>query len=214
MRNVFQRPETKGRASPIAGDGMRIPQRPVPWLRVFAFISCALLPAYSQSKRDRPTDLQVEAAYLFNFGKFVRWPSNTDTPVAAGDSLEICVLGKDPFGSVLKSTIRGETIEGRPVVARTVLTVQETESCRILFVSSSEEGRLTAILPAIRHQGALTVSNIPHFAERGGMIEFVNLDDRIRFAVNISSVREAGIGLSSELLKVATKVIGQSGGTK
>jgi hypothetical protein len=44
------------------------------------------------------------------------------------------------------------------------------------------------------------------------MIQFVTQEDRIRFAVNVGPIEDAGLSVSSELLKVATKVIGKSGG--
>jgi len=43
------------------------------------------------------------------------------------------------------------------------------------------------------------------------MIEFVPQENRIRFEANLPATEEAGLTLSSELLKVATKVIGKTG---
>lgn len=164
---------------------------------------------FSRGQQARPTESQVKAAYLFNFGKFVRWPAVSP---GSDDSLEICVLGKNPFGSVLDDTVRGETIEGRKVIAKTLPALQDAGGCRILFVSLSEEGRVAGILSEAKHLKALTVSDIPHFAEHGGMIEFINQEERIRFEVNAAPLEEAGLTVSSELLKVATKVIHKSGG--
>jgi hypothetical protein len=175
------------------------------WLAVFTFLSAA----YSPAQQVGPTESQVKAAYLFNFGKFVRWPAPPDS---RKHSLEICVLGKNPFGSVLDATVKGETIDGKSVVARSVLSLHEAESCHILFVSQSEEARLTAILAGAKRLQALTVSDIPHFAERGGMIGLVNQADRIRFEVNVAPLENAGLTVSSELLKVALRVIRKSAG--
>jgi YfiR/HmsC-like len=50
------------------------------------------------------------------------------------------------------------------------------------------------------------VSDIPHFSERGGMIQFIPEGGRIRFEVNLEAADEAGLKLSSELLKVAVAV--------
>jgi hypothetical protein len=50
------------------------------------------------------------------------------------------------------------------------------------------------------------VSDIPHFSERGGMIQFVLEKDKIRFEVNLTNAERAGLKLSSELLKVAIAV--------
>lgn len=156
------------------------------------------------SQTGHPTGSQVKAAYLFNFGKFVRWPVN---PLAGGDAFEICVLGKNPFGAVLQATVEGESIDGKTIIARNLPSIEDAGHCRILFISSSEEGRLSSILSVIRHLHTLTVSDIPAFSQRGGMIEFVSQQDRIRFAVNMAPMSEAGLTVSSELLKVATKVI-------
>ncbi|MGA6982574.1 MAG: YfiR family protein [Candidatus Sulfotelmatobacter sp.] len=212
MAPTFQTLAVVGRLLP---DLKRRPGKFPAWPRrlkfvlLLLFLFVFLLPCL-QAQEARPTDVEVQAAYLFNFGKFVRWPLSEDAQSNLLP-LNICVLGKSSFGSVLDSTVRGETIDGRPVVAKTIPSLQDAASCRIVFISASEEGRLGAILPALRHQGILTVSNIPHFTDRGGMIEFVNFDDRIRFAVNLVPLREAGLSVSSELLKVAIRVIGQMG---
>jgi len=154
-----------------------------------------------------PTESQVKAAYLYNFGKFVRWQADR----AAATSLEICILGKDPFGAVLDSTIAGESIDGRKIVVSRLAKAQDASHCNILFVSLSEENRIGAVLSAVERLGVLTVSDIPHFAERGGMIEFVAREGKIRFEVNRAAAERAHVTLSSELLKVAVKVIDDSG---
>ena len=164
-------------------------------------LSCALLWAQTA----RPSESQVEAAYLYNFGKFVTWPSDR---VNTSDDFTICVLGKDPFGPVLDETVNGEQIDGKNVAIRRISRVQEVRSCNILFVSSSKEERLPAIIVEAQRMHVLTVSDIPHFAERGGTIGLVNHKDRIRFEVNRARAEACHLGLSSELLKVAVRVIG------
>jgi hypothetical protein len=156
------------------------------------------------SGQGHPTESQVKAAYLYNFGKFVRWQA--DRPANPG-ALEICVLGKDPFGAVLDSTVAGEKIDGKKILIRRLSKVQDAEQCSILFVSSSEENRLDTIFPALQRFGTLTVSDIPHFAEHGGVIEFISQQEKIRFEVNRLAAEQSHLTLSSELLKVAVKVI-------
>lgn len=169
----------------------------------FLFLSFALAPA-----QQHPTEAQVKAAYLYNFGKFVRW--QTDSP-ARHDSFDICVVGRDNFGAILDSTVNGETIDGKPVTASRIAGSQDMAHCSVLFVSSSEENRLNAILAAAQRWNVLTVSDLPHFAERGGIIGLVMQGDRIRFRVNRRAAEDAHLLLSSELLKVAVEVIDPQG---
>jgi uncharacterized protein DUF4154 len=158
-------------------------------------------PSLAQSKK--PTDYQVKAVYLYNFGRFVEWP---DKLGSNQDPFTICVLGRDPFGPTLDSTLAGETIAGRRVVAKRIAAPEDAARCRILFMGSIESGPLRHAIAILKNQGILTVSDLPQFADHGGMIQFVAEDNKVRFSVNLAAAQEAGLSLSSELLKVATAV--------
>ncbi|MDP9161971.1 MAG: YfiR family protein [Acidobacteriota bacterium] len=172
----------------------------------FGLLVFLLVFVSNYSTAQPPNEYQVKAAYLFNFGKFVRWQSNP--PLSADLPFSICVLGQNPFGQALDTTVAGEMLNGRKVRTRRLANIQDGADCQIIFISASEDGRLKAILAGASRLSALTVSDIPHFAERGGMIELLTQDERVRFAVNLATTEEAGLALSSDLLKVATKVIG------
>lgn len=170
-------------------------------LLVFLLLPGASFPSSAQ---DRPTESQVKAAYLFNFGKFVTWP---DKPAASSDSLEICVLGQDPFGATLDATVEGESIDGKKITVKRLSKIQDGPECRILFVSPSEQKRLRPILAIAQEFGMLTVSGIPGFVQQGGIIQFITQQDRIRFAVNLVAAGKSHLILSSQLLKVASQVV-------
>jgi uncharacterized protein DUF4154 len=149
----------------------------------------------------RAEESQVKAAFLYNFGKFVKWP-NGQSP----QSFTICVLGKDPFGPELDSIVSGELVDGRAVTVRRIAGTQDAAGCRILFISASEQNRLGLILFAVSKLPVLTVSDMPEFIERGGMIQFGLVGGRVRFDVNLGSTENSGLAMSSELLKVAQRV--------
>jgi YfiR/HmsC-like len=187
--------QKQGRLSRHRGAFMQRTIAAVVWL-IFAISS-----ALAQKK---PSEYQVEAAYLYNFGRFVEWPANSTT--AQTNSFTICVLGEDPFGQALDATLAGETIGNQRVAARRISSPQMSTDCRILFIGSSEANRLSKILDALDKSAVLTVSDIPEFSRRRGMIQFVLEENRIRFEVNLTATQRAGLTLSSELLKVATAV--------
>ena len=149
------------------------------------------------------TEYQIKAAYLLNFAKFVTWPSSAAAP---RNEFKVCIAGDDPFGPVLDATLRGESIEGRRVVAQRVANEQIAGECDVLFLSRSAEGQARRILAGLKGSSVLTVSDMPGFIERGGMIQFVTQADRVRFRVNLDAAEDAGLTLSSELLKVASEV--------
>ncbi|MGC1685023.1 MAG: YfiR family protein [Candidatus Acidiferrales bacterium] len=147
----------------------------------------------------------MKAVYLYNFGKFVDWP--TANPTASKDDLfQICVLGRDPFGPYLDSILAGETIQNRKLAARRIANSREAANCRILFISNSEAPRIKVILNSVDKSGVLTVSDTPGFTADGGMIQFVLTENKVRFEVNLVAAERSGLTLSSQLLKVATQV--------
>ncbi len=158
---------------------------------------------YSWAQRPKPSDYQVKAAYLYNFGRFIEWPR---VVTAKSGPFTVCVLGQDPFGSTLDATMAGETIAGRNVVAKRISTPEESVNCQILFLSAAEAGRLNKIVEGLDKAAVLTVSDMPQFAQRGGMIQFVLEGNRVRFEVNLIATQHAGLTLSSDLLRVATAV--------
>jgi hypothetical protein len=156
------------------------------------------------AQQPKPNEYQVKATYLYNFGRFVKWPGTV--PAGKGDSFSICVIGQDPFGSILDSTLAGESLDGKPVMLRRISKPQDAGECRILFISSTEEKHLREILAVLNQSGVLTVSDMPGFTRRGGMIQFVLEGDKVRFEINLASAESARLVLSSELLKVAASV--------
>ena len=55
----------------------------------------------------------------------------------------------------------------------------------------------------------LTVSDGESAAERGAIIGLTLDENRVRFEVNLVAARKAGLKLSSQLLKVAVRLIGR-----
>lgn len=171
---------------------------------VFLAMLFILFPSNLNAQQAKASEYEVKATYLYNFGRFVQWPQ--EAVAAKGDSFSICVFGQDPFGAVLDTTLSGESINGKAVVAKRVSKPQDALDCRILYISVSEESRLKEILAGLDKSGVLTVSDIPQFSQRGGMIQFVVVGNKIRFEVNLTSAQDAGLTLSSDLLKVAVAV--------
>lgn len=158
----------------------------------------------SNAQQPKANEFQVKAAYLYNFGRFVEWPDQNASDKS--QPFEICVLGVDPFGPTLDAVLASGNIAGKSVAAKRISKAEEVNSCRIVFISSSEESHLKEVLAALDKTSVLTVSDIPRFSERGGMIGFILDGNRVRFDVNLASAQGARLTLSSELLKVATNV--------
>ncbi|MGZ5543365.1 MAG: YfiR family protein [Limisphaerales bacterium] len=146
-------------------------------------------------------EYKLKAVFLFRFTDYVAWPPQAferdKRPFVIG------IFGNDPFDGFLDETVRGETVKGHAVEVRRFKSLDEITSCNMLYVSNSAGGRLSEIFARVKGRPILTVSDIPEFATRGGMIRFVKNGSRVGFRINVDAAKEAGLSISAKLLQMA-----------
>lgn len=174
-----------------------------------ALVSLGAATALSPAEPPRPSEYAVKAAFLYNFAKFVKWPAEG----GPGKTFVVAVLGDDPFGAVLDRTFSGKTLAERPVEVRRLTDGEATDDVQLLFVSASERARLPQVLKQLEGKSVLTVGELERFAERGGMIAFRVRDDVVRFDVNLAQVERARLKMSSQLIRLAQRVLAKEGGS-
>jgi hypothetical protein len=176
-------------------------------VRPVAVAACLLAAGAAGARAESPLarEYQIKAAFLYNFAKFVDWPS--EVLPETSDTITLCVFADDPVSEALES-IRGKTVKGRRLAIRRIDAGKDLDACHVLFIGSSEEKRFPQVLQRLLGSSVLTVGEIEHFAESGGMINFFVERNKVRFEINIGSAEKARLKLSSQLLSLA-KVVRQ-----
>ncbi|HKY33832.1 MAG TPA: YfiR family protein [Candidatus Polarisedimenticolia bacterium] len=154
-----------------------------------------------------PLEYRVKAGYLLNFARYVEWPGGP----GAAEPLRICVLGEDPFGPVLDRAVEGRTVNGRIVSAERVPRAEAASGCQVVFVGLWDDREERAALAALDGSPVLTVGESSGFLERGGSIQFVTVEDTVRFEVNLAAAHRAGLKISSRMLSYARQVRTEAG---
>jgi len=168
--------------------------------RLVGFTAIAGCAFTSFASAQTATAATLKAAFLYNFAKFSEWPADA---LAAGQRLDMCIVGDAFVADALGQTIKGHAIEGHELTV-TVLKVGESPSaCHLLYVSASEMKRSAAVLLGARGASMFTVSDADGFAESGGMAQLVVENDRMRFAINIASAQRGRLNISSKLRRLA-----------
>ncbi|HUI76802.1 MAG TPA: YfiR family protein [Bryobacteraceae bacterium] len=175
------------------------------WWRLLAVVAALASVSGLASCDDaqEPVEYEVKAAFLYNFAKFVQWPSDA---AGASASLRLCILGRDPFGSLLEKALTGRTVGEKPIEIGRAAEARQLSTCQVVFISSSERTQAAAIVATLSARPILTVSEIPGFAALGGMVNFYIEDRRIRFEINPKAAARSGLRISSQLLKLARVV--------
>jgi len=155
------------------------------------------------------TEYKLKAVFIYNFIKFVTWPEKDESK---SESVKIAIIGDDPFGnsfdSITKKTIGDKAIE--VVRHRTYDEIADSNSMgqyRVVFICESESQNAAKIIASVAGKPVLVVSDINDFTDQGGMMGFVEKDNKIRFEININAVKLTDLKISSQLLKLALRVI-------
>lgn len=147
---------------------------------------------------------RVKAAFLMRFGQFIEWPQ--DAFQQSGGALVISVAGSDTVLAGIIELTAERTTQGRRIIARPLKSADELAQTHILFVGSDERGRLEQHIANAANRPILIITDTPKALERGAMINFLTVDNRVRFEIGLDSAEKAGLTVSSRLLSIATRV--------
>lgn len=177
---------------------------PAPVLLLPLLVALLLGGHLSLARAQSATTRDLQAAFLINFARFTEWP-----PSRTAGTLHVCVVGDAALVKAISAAGRGQHINGRDVRASALRSNDAIDDCHMLFTDrrvTKEEA--AAMLTRARDLPVLTVSDDPDFAAWAGIIELTVDQGRMRFVVNATSARRAGLRLSSRLLGLAKAVHG------
>jgi len=147
----------------------------------------------------------VKAAYLFKLPAYVDWPAQRfDGPDSA---LTIGVLGADEVAKALATLTANRTVNGRPVVVRSLQPDDELAGVHVLFFGELARERANRIAMDAIAQNILTVTDFQAGAQ-SSVIEFVAANGKLRFEVRLDTADSNGLRLHAGLLNVAVRVHG------
>jgi hypothetical protein len=178
---------------------------------LLAALFLLLLPALFAARAaaqglEHPDDVarQIKAAYLYKFASYVEWPrgvfARDDSPVVIG------VIGDDPLAADLARMVVGKTVNGRRLAVRELQRDDPLAGVHVLFVGRMRGKQLAAILAAARGQPLLVVSDSHEAHVLGSAINFVMVDQRLRFEVALKPATDNGLKLSALMLTAAYRV--------
>lgn len=186
-----------------------------PWRRWFGVHSALVLflqalaspAAYSA---DLPVDANsLRGVWLERFTRFIEWP----VAHRVHDNVvpfELCVLDDPAFATLLGSLYAKQPIKGKAVRIHAVTASMALTRCDLLFLDSAPAPTRDALLEQARAAHTLVVSASPGFAEAGSHINLYEEDGYLRFEINVDATQQAGLTVSSHLLKIA-RVVRQKG---
>lgn len=180
---------------------------------ILAHVPCASAlqggPAAGQTPVREPSQATTAPAldpkYILNFAKLTKWPATAFASETA--PIIVAVVGRDPFGVRLEKTLAGKQVGAREFAITRHARVRDVMHAHVLFVGETSERERTRILRACRSKPVLLMGEYPGFSVAGGTVNFFREEQRTLFEINQASAKKAGLGVSSQLLKLA-RIVG------
>jgi len=166
-------------------------------VKLFFFIFSLLF--FSQlNAEENSIEYKIKAGYLYNFTKFITWPEDKL------ESFNLCILGKDPFGSIL-NPIEKRSVKGKSIRLSRINSANEAKHCHIVYISTLSKAHISTLgtLTIKSVPAKLTVGDTKQFTHQGGMISFFQRDGKVKLQINLPSLRKSGLEISAKLLEVA-----------
>jgi len=153
-------------------------------------------------------EYRIKAAFVCKFVSYVEWPAQTfaqaDSPIVIG------VMATDAVVDELIRTAAGLSADGRALVVRRLQRGAPLANTHLIYIASSEESRLADTLAALKGQPVLVVTESSRAAALGSMINFVVVDDKVRFDIAPQAAEGGRLKISARLLGVARSLIGKA----
>jgi hypothetical protein len=178
----------------------------LPGAALLALLALLVLLSAAPAQAEQAAEHRVKAAYLYKFGGYVEWPAEAfereDSPFVIG------VLDADALAEELARITQGRRFNQRPILVRKLRDGDSLTGLHVLYLGSPDPQRIAAALSAIRGQPTLTVTASDETRGAGSVINFVVVDNRVRFDVSLAPADRQLLKISSLLLAVARRVDG------
>ncbi len=165
-------------------------------------VCSACIPLSPLAARAAEDEYAVKAAFLMHFINYVSWPE--DVLGGANDPIRVCMVGDNPFGDFIQP-ITAKQAHGRPIELVMDPGVESERRCHVIFFSTREAAVLRQQLTYWGGKGVLTIGDTARILDLGGVIGYITVNNRVRFALNHDAAEAAGLRVSVKLRKVAVK---------
>lgn len=153
-------------------------------------------------------EYRIKAAFICKFALYVQWPSQAfarpDSPIVIG------VVARDAVVDELTRTAATLSVDGRPLAVRRLRAGDAVADVHLVYVANSEESHLAEVLAAAKGRPVLVVTESNNAAAAGSMINFVVVDNKVRFDISPHAAELSRLRISARLLSVARMLIAKT----
>ncbi len=148
----------------------------------------------------------VKAAYLYRFTQYIEWPTSPPST----EPFTIAVLNAPRVAEELERLLPDHPIKNSVARVRFITRISDLGHPQMLYVGAAPPDRLRSLVASIAFGPVLLVTDSEEGLAMGGVLNFITVENRVRFEVSLTAADKSRFRISSELLAVAAHVRGGS----
>ncbi len=176
----------------------------IKYIAITFLVSGLFQNSFALDAESEQLEIKLKAAYLYNFLRFVEWPENTKL------TSDICVYGiqenyKSAFNSMAALSKKSRKLNIKLLNVNDKLN--NLNSCQIIFITAKADHKSKYILDYLKDKNSLTIGESPRFIQRGGMINFIRVSDKVKFEINDDAAKAVDLKIPSKVLRIAERLV-------
>jgi hypothetical protein len=141
---------------------------------------------------------KAQAMFIFNFSRLTEWPASYRTgPFIIG------VIGTSPVADELEIYTKGKKVGIQDIQINRFKTVQEINNCHIVFIPFARSKQMGEIVATLEGKSTLIITEKGGSLNDGAAINFIILEDKLKFELKAENASKFGIKVSSKLEEMA-----------
>jgi hypothetical protein len=165
----------------------------------FLLILCCITKAslWGQSANQ---EASLKAVFIYNFTKYIEWDN-----LNGDDNFIIGIMGSSALDATIETIARKNFVKNKRIILRHFNSPEDISYCHILFIPHDYPVPVRAIAEKVNKK-VLVISERQGAAKQGAAINFILVNDKLKFEISTEAVYTAGLKASSQLLKLANIV--------
>jgi hypothetical protein len=149
----------------------------------------------TQQSKAQGINYKVHALFLYKFTQYIEWP-------AANGNYVIGVVGNSPILEELQNIASAK----KNVTIKKLTATSDMSGCHLIFVSEGSSTHLSSVSSKVSGKPVLVISETGSGAKRGAGINFIMVDDKMKFELNKGMVERQGLKVSGDLVTLSIVV--------
>jgi hypothetical protein len=148
------------------------------------------------------TDIpKAQAMFIYNFSRLIEWPASYKSgPFIIG------FVGSSTTFEQMEAFSVGKSVGSQPISVQRFATIADISTCHILFVPFSKTKEMVNILAKLQGKSTLIITEKNGAINDGSALNFVVIDDKLKFEFKPDNAVKYQIKVSSKLNEMAYKL--------